>query len=343
MKRAVALALLFVAGACGEGAEPELEATVAAQPPAVPGRALVLPASSPWASAQACEAALAARGERPTASAPAIATWNIRWFPDGRAGAPEEGGGTDVPWLACAVALLDVDVLAVQELVMGLRGRAALLDLLDRLGTLTGGEWQMHLDDCPDDGRQHVGFLWNSERVTVTNARTVPSINPGRSACYHRLRPGVAAQMSFAGGVTFEALVVHLDSGTESRDHGNRRASVRNIAEFFEGDAPVVALGDFNTMGCRRCDPQQDGAEELATMVAVLEPGGIERVVPDHACSEHYRGRAVLLDHVFTRGLPAARLETHGICGALACARLPRDAAAYARLSDHCPLVLRLE
>lgn len=340
----VLMSLALLALGCGESAGPELEPIAFAQPPAIEAEAaaLGLADTSPWASRQACEAALAARGPR-TATAPSVATWNIRWFPDGRAGSPREGGGTDVEWLACTLALLDVDVLAVQELVTGPRGRAALLDLVERLGALTGGEWRFYLDECPDDGRQHVGFLWNSARVAVADARTVPEINPGRGACFHRLRPGVAARMRFAGGVVFDALVVHLDSGTEARDRGNRRTSVRRIAEVFEGVAPVVVLGDFNTMGCRRCDPREDGAEELVATVAQLEPAGIERASPDHACSEHYRGRAVLLDHVFTRGLPGARLETHGVCGELACARLPRDAAAYERLSDHCPLVLRLE
>ena len=67
------------------------------------------------------------------------------------------------------------------------------------------------------------------------------------------------------------------------------------------------------------------------------------------ACSHYYRGDPSALDHlVVTQGmdeLPAgARVEVHGPCAALGCQRIARSESlqAFARLSDHCPLVIEL-
>ena len=47
-----------------------------------------------------------------------IGTWNVRWFPDGVPGvAPERRRNpTNIEWLACAIAYINVDVLGMQEI-----------------------------------------------------------------------------------------------------------------------------------------------------------------------------------------------------------------------------------
>src|SRR5262245_56405754 len=70
-----------------------------------PPRATEPKTASIWSSPEACSAALA-RGER-RLRAPGtarLASWNVRWFPDGIPGNPSERGekATDVAWLACA-------------------------------------------------------------------------------------------------------------------------------------------------------------------------------------------------------------------------------------------------
>lgn len=339
MTRASTLAVLLILGAGCDGGR-----SADAQPAAPP---------SAWSSAQACVAALATRTPRATGRL-RIGTWNIRWFPDGAAGDPHAERSTDVPWLGCAIASLDVDVLAVQEIVQHPRGRSAILALLEELERHTGHRWQARFDDCPDDGRQHLGFLFDTEAVTVAT-RHLPDLHPSGGGCDGRLRPGLGAFVRARTGVDLHLVTLHLDSGTGERDHRNRRASIDRLSGVLEAlrplglDRDLVVLGDLNTMGCARCEPPVDAAQELAALDAQLArtTPPMLRVPAALPCSEYHRGRGASLDHVLVRRgleeLPAsARVEVHGPCAELRCGR-SRGHAALDRLSDHCPLVLELD
>jgi endonuclease/exonuclease/phosphatase family metal-dependent hydrolase len=320
-----------------------------------------LPAGSPWRSLQACEAALVrekrGKGARKDKKEPRrvrIGTWNLRWFPDGRGGKPEPGKETDVRWMACTIAWMQVQALAVQEVLQNLRGRIAVDDLLDHLDRYTGGRWRAELDDCPDDGRQHVGLLFDSNRVRVEAIRSLPSINPGRNGCDRRLRPGFAAYLSFPGGADFHLLNVHLDSGVSGRDFYNRRKSWNAIGKAVEKmrkggrDRDVVVLGDFNTMGCRKCAEEVPAEDEAGDLQKELGTGatGLRLLETTPGCTNYYRGRGFVLDQVLvSKDMlelardPKARVK--GICGQLECAKPGGGAVnALSRLSDHCPVVI---
>ena len=306
-------------------------------------------------SAAECEAALRTHARRAKGAAPRIGTWNLRWFPRGTASGHDSERRTDVSWLACAIASLDVDVLAVQEVVQDPEGRAALLDMSARLDQLTGGRWRGELDECPGSGRQHVGLLYDANRVELRDAGAVAALNPGRSACDRNLRPGFGAHARFADGSAAQLIAVHLDSGTQARDFGNRQRSVERLRDVLpalrqqRGGRDVIVLGDFNTMGCARCEPASSAADELAAFDAQLAAASLRRVPGAQAplCSEYYRGHAGLLDHVLiTRDADPrwshAEVQSFGACAALACAAPPRGQTveAFQHLSDHCPLVV---
>lgn len=308
-------------------------------------------------SALECESALRGRPRRSPRAAPRIGTWNLRWFPRGTKDGRDPERRSDVRWLACAIASLEVDVLAVQEVVQDPEGRAALLDMSERLDQLTGGRWRAELDECGGSGRQHVGLLYDASRVELSDAGDVAALNPGRSACDHSLRPGFAAHARFADGSDAQLIAVHLDSGMQPRDFGNRRTSIERLRDVLpalrgkHGDAEPIVLGDFNTMGCAECQPATSAADELSTFDAELASLQLKRVPGADAllCSEYYRGHAGLLDHVVIardagQRLQHAELHVYGACAALACGAPPRGqaVAAFERLSDHCPLVLQL-
>lgn len=314
-----------------------------------------VPPDSAFFSRAACQARLRAQPRR-AERGPRIGTWNIRWFPHG-AHAPGKGTPTDLDWLACAIASLDVDVLAVQEIVQDPAGRAALIDLRAKLDSLTGGTFREFLDDCTASRFQHVGFLYDARRVELRSPHVVAALNPGRSACDRSLRPGVAAYARFASGLDLHLLSVHLDSGTLSRDYGNRRESVaamQRVAPALRrkhADADLLLLGDLNTMGCKQCQPSLTAQDELARLDAELAGLSLVRLSPrdDRACTHYHRGRPGLLDHVVAasgmRALAAgARVEVHGPCRDLACGRAARgeQVAAWKHLSDHCPLIVEL-
>jgi endonuclease/exonuclease/phosphatase family metal-dependent hydrolase len=302
-----------------------------------------------FASAEAC---LRSLDRSPPSGPPRIATWNVRWFPDGRAdGALADGVGTDVAWLACAMASLRADLIAVQEIVQHERGQRALEALLAELGRLTGARYRAELDGCPRDGRQHVGFLYREDRVRLEEVEVRGELNPGRSACDHRLRPGLLAHARFAGGGGAYVLTLHLDSGVEARDAGHRVVSAERIAalaralEGREDGRRLVVLGDFNSMGCETCEPRSTPATEQGALAARLgAPSvGLERLGDASRCTENDGRHREALDHVFVRrGMaPPDAARVVGPC-ATSCAARASRAAFFRRLSDHCPMLLEL-
>ncbi len=305
----------------------------------------------PWSSREACLASIRERPPRDPSRA-RVVSWNLRWFPDGSSGGPS-ATPSDVEWIACLLTSLRADAVALQEIVLHERGRAAVDQLRARLDALTGGRWEARFDRCPRDGRQHVGWLIDASRVRVLGERQLDAVNP-RGGCAGSLRPGHAVRLRFAGGLDLSAMVAHLDAGQSPRDHGHRQASYRAIARAARelarehGDDDVLVLGDLNTMGCRECAPAIEAAAELASLDALAGPS-LRRVTPGVACTELYRGEGSLLDHALaSRAMrelaPSARVEVHGPCAAHAC-RLPRGARPpmLEHLSDHCPIAIELD
>ena len=301
----------------------------------------------PFASREAC---LESRPPRREAGVARIATWNVRWFPDG---SPDDTvHPTDVEWLACAIAALRVDAIALQEIVLHERGRRALAELIAALDRRTGGRWEHRDDGCPPES-QHLVVLVDRARARIDRVEIISALHPHGDACAHRLRPGLAVSLTFDGGLDLTMLTLHLDSGTTARDHGNRRASMaalpRAIAPSLAADGDLVLLGDLNSMGCRGCAPPTDVAAENAALEAELAAAGMVRVAPTQPCSEYAGSQPSGLDHVAitrttTELAEGARAEVSGACASLRCGRLPRgpDPASLTRLSDHCPIVLEL-
>jgi endonuclease/exonuclease/phosphatase family metal-dependent hydrolase len=317
-------------------------AGISAQPP----RDFASAFDSPAACAALQQAARRTRGPR-------IGSWNLRWFPHGSANARDARRRTDLAWLACAIASLDVDVLAVQEIVRDERGVEAMQALLARLDGHTGGRWRAAFDSCAGRGRQHLGYLYDSRRVELRDVQLAPELNPGASACDLNLRPGFTAYARFQVGPDLHLLTVHLDSGQRPRDFEHRHHSWARLPEVLarlreNGDADLVLLGDFNSMGCSHCVAGYDKQHEIAALDASLRALALRRLplLSERACTHCYRGAAEVLDHMVgstqMRELPRdAGVEVHGPCSQAGC-RVGRAAQAFDGLSDHCPIVVEL-
>ena len=295
-------------------------------------------ATSAWRSARAC------RGITRPALRPGrarIASWNLRWFPDGSGDGPGDRA-TDVGWMACAIAALGSGVVAVQEVMLHARGLAAVQRLLGDLSRITGGRWRQVFDGCPRDGRQHVGFLYDAERVELADVQQLDAVNP-RGGCSGHLRPGLSASARI-GEQRLRLITVHLDSGTSARDLGNRESSLETLASASgRGAAPgrgsVLVLGDFNTMGAQGTSAER----ELSRLDARFASAGMRRLRSDTRCTEFSGRRTSRLDLAVASDELAQRsaVQTQGVCAELGC-RLPRGPrpAALVRLSDHCPIVV---
>jgi endonuclease/exonuclease/phosphatase family metal-dependent hydrolase len=312
-------------------------------------------AGSPWASLASCRAALAsAPSPRPKGVA-RIGAWNLRWFPDGGPGERPKEQGSDLDWLACSIAWLRVDVLAVEEIKAGVRPRRALEDLAARLSALTGSRFRTLLDDCPKSSSQKVGMLYDERRVTLGKQATLAELNPHGEPCKDQLRPGLAAHFRFPGGLDLTVVATHLKSGGERRSFELRGRSFGAFgaavasAKALAGDADVLLIGDMNTMGCADCSPAITGSEELAgvdrTLAASSPP--LRRLATAPGCSHSYSGRKTLLDWAAASDLaelPSGRsASVSGYCAALGCETSESPPRATRSLSDHCPVVVDID
>lgn len=320
-----------------------------------------------WASRAACEAALAggARMARTLDDPLVLASWNVRWFPRGcpsQADCPENA--TDLDWLACTFAWMGVDAVAVQEILDTPDARTALGLLGQRLETLTGATWASDLNRCGAPESQHVGFLWNTARVSLSGGVDEEQLNGGFDGvdpCAAHLRPGRYVRLDSARqeGADLHLLSVHLDSGRRDLDFARRRAAIDQLPDLEIGGRPlpqidadndILVLGDWNTMG--KGPPMAvEADQEIAIFDEELAPEFRRLRLVDHGCSEYFRRfgsqelEPGLLDHaVASLGAEEVAVEARitGYCAVAGCRPLAAAPMAYERLSDHCPLVVEV-
>ncbi len=307
------------------------------------------------------------KGGRRLARAPdkvRVGTWNVRWFPDGRPGNAPEAAGTSIEWMACIIAHIDVDVLALQEIKLTARGREALGRLVHELRLYDDVEWRWAADTCPTPGVQHLVLLHRSDRVALEGIESHAAIDPTAGAerddavrgCSGRLRPALAAYVkSRRGGADFHFVTTHLDSGRTKRDFEHRRKAwdlvdaVSHERTARVADEDIVLAADFNLMGCAECGVATS-RDELALWSDAA--GALKRplrVAPlDHPCTEYYRGHGYVIDQISVsssmREANGAGAVVSGLCGATRCAVLDAETMLplFDRISDHCPVVLDL-
>jgi predicted extracellular nuclease len=348
------LAAVLVAGLLGRESLGQGQGASHAPPP-FPFRDTAVGGQSAFDSPESCAALVDKRQRLPRGTQVArFASWNLHWFPDGKPG--RGGSGSDVAWLACALAWLDADVIAVQEVKQTPAARAALEHLLRELNRLSAGRFVSRLDDCGTRVPQHVGLIWNEARVTATNLAAVAALNPSGEACGKQLRPGLSARLRFGGGLDLTVISAHFKSMANERALDLRESTFAAVPGVLRelsqrtGDTDLLLLGDLNTMGCDDCSPPLSARDELLAADQGLRRGGMRIVTADAAGSHFHEGRPSLLDHALAsldmRELdPAALTHVAGVCapGAGQAALSGRRAKKLRqRLSDHCPIVLDL-
>jgi endonuclease/exonuclease/phosphatase family metal-dependent hydrolase len=306
-----------------------------------------------WTAASDCETLLAE--QPPTGTVPRLGTWNVRFFPDAQEEhQPDEEHRTHVEWLACTIASLDVDVLAIQEFKNTPEAREKQQQLIAGLNDRTGGDWKIELAPCTPDEVQHPGFLYDANRATGSNFREIPILNP-KPVCSNDVSPGFGGYFELAHGPDLHLISVHMSSGNGESSFLDRSAAVAAMqqvvtdAQALVPDPDVVFTGDFNTSGCEDCDPIVSSEEEIASLsdeVTQLSPP--MSVLPaTEECSRQDDDGSQLLDHFavgLSQELPEdSRAHVSGICEAMGCGRLKAwYEDAHDRLSDHCPVLLDL-
>lgn len=313
-----------------------------------------VPATSPWASRAACQARLSeAQPQSPAANAVRIGTWNVRYFPDGSPTSSPELA-TDVEWLACALALLNVDLLAVQEFKDSDAARAAAASLIAQLRTLTGRDYALELARCQQRRLHRPGILYDRARVSLTKLKTRRELAQ-HERCSESSTVGLSAYVKLKAGPDFELLVIHAPAGKKSTEQRARREFWNRLTRSFGSaarelaDQDVIVMGDFNTWGCVDCMPPFGSRDELRSVAERFAKTGLPlRLVPTSESCSFMLGRdAPMLDGFFVSTAmnelaQDARATVSGYCAVAHCRDTFPEAGAERALSDHCPLLLEL-
>ena len=315
---------------------------------------------SVWSSREGCEQVVT-EGKRMAAATLSnlrLATWNLRWFPEGKPDnqSHDTADPTDLEWVACTIIWMQLDILAVQESLATPEARNAWDIVIRLLQERADAQWHWTPQPCgrPDD--HHIGFLWNAGKVMLSrldslwqfNAKAHSSKNP----CKGGLRPGHYAwvQSREKNGMNFHLIALHLKSGptvfaVEER-HWSLNRIDQAIAPLLKNDQDVVILGDFNTMGAGDQNSKKNELKSLRRQVAKEKPGFEDlRVTPQ--CTHYFRGRGGWLDHVLVskdmKESTLASARVTGYCAIAGCKRIKGDyPLAYRQLSDHCPVVVEM-
>lgn len=300
-----------------------------------------------WGSEDGCKGVID-QGRRATQQSNEIirvGTWNIRWFPD----------ETDLDWLSCTITWLNLDILAVQEFRDTNTARTSMQTLISKLNTATGGDWDCDLHKCGSRNSQHVGFLYNKNRLIVTGQKDLWQFNARAtstgSPCAGSLRPGRYCYVkSKQGGVDFHLISVHLKMGANSDAQDERVEVLENIdiatQALLTTDNDIIIVGDFNTMGDGTSGSAEREIENFEEICASESPGFIHLDI-EPECTEYYRGHGGWLDHILVSGL-MTEVTTHtayvsGYCEIKSCTNITGTMpAAYSNLSDHCPVVFEI-
>lgn len=262
-----------------------------------------------------------------------VATFNIRLFPE---------LGTDRGRVAERLVELDASVIAVQEI----RDARALGVVLGDASRHSGRDYQLLIGPCGGEG-EHIttGVVFDASAWTVVEHTGYPDLRV-EGTCGAR-QAGTLAVLEDRRGKRLGVLSVHLRP-LPKRFDTRREQWARVLARLDEleqrYDAPMLALGDYNSTGFRGEPP-----EERAFVEDSVEAAGYRLPTADLACTEYWRPRGdpgpyrpSTLDHVVaTRGEWQA--EVRGMCERLACAPTEPDAmdSDFFGVSDHCPVVVR--
>ena len=312
-----------------------------------------------WTSATACDAVVDSGNllSRSDADTLRLASWNIRWFPDGQPGSGDSNSKTDLDWLSCTIAWMDVDVLAVQEIKTTTGAIDAWDTVTRKLKNYTGDDWEVILNSCGDSNSQHLGFLYNKDKLKVSDRQEVWQYN-GRAegasnACQDNLRPGYLAYFESLtdDGFDFYAVSIHSDSGRRNKDLNTRQTAIERIDDVTAGlasiDGDFVILGDFNTMGIEGGISAEEEIKELKDKVATEIPG-FKLLAVQPSCTHYYQKKPGWLDHILvsqdTTELLADKASVQGYCALNSCNSLSGSLPQAAEtLSDHCPIVVDFE
>ncbi|MFL1464240.1 endonuclease/exonuclease/phosphatase family protein [Roseococcus sp. DSY-14] len=262
-----------------------------------------------------------------------LATWNIAWLTNRPADDPALPRGLtprrpeDWRLLAAYAARLEADILAFQEV----DGPAAIHRLLPER------DWQVFLPREEDVQRTGVAVRRTLRAVQNPDLEELDLFPRSRFS----LRRGTDVTVTLPNGTPLRLLSVHLNAGCREGPmdpaRGRECENLARQADILAGWArerraeggAFAILGDFN----RRMDHPRDD------LTAALAPLARATAGVSNPCWADARGGRPFISHILLSEA-AQRLLVPNSLRVLVYAE--RDPAMRERLSDHCPVSVRL-
>ncbi len=288
-----------------------------------------------------------------------VVTWNLEFLGQSDSG---PGANKDVAWLACALAWLDPDAIAIQEIDGANDPMGALALLTEELKRQTKASWIPVLQSCKH--RQMLGFLVRQDAYQVLSSDDVWYLNTrarNASEACKGLRPGLVVQVKArdtpaAKDHAHQAISIvnlHADAGSRSSDYESReklRQTLPHLAQdeaIVASDRRLIVLGDFNAIGNSTGISSSDEALAFAKAFAEIPTRPMTLATTGETCTYIWRSDCVAIDHIaIDRRFPNADQAAGRSFGYCTIAKQfgigERSLAARELLSDHCPVVIDL-
>ena len=262
-----------------------------------------------------------------------LGTFNIQTFPHEK---------TDPEAVAAALAELDADAIAVQEI----RDLGRFSATLDRASALAGRRYAAALTpSCRGrkDGRLHVGVVYDTARLELVKIR---ALSEG-DTCPLGQAPGLVGSLKTAAGRQLALASVHFTPGGQSERFADRVRQWKWLASILPGlradfGAEVVVAGDFNSTGFLR-----EKSDERRFIDRLIEEHDLQLPTGALGCSMYWKTRGrwepSLLDHVVgSKSMSFGTPEAIGMCAELACETQRAEPPKMRSVSDHCPVRVEL-
>jgi endonuclease/exonuclease/phosphatase family metal-dependent hydrolase len=265
-----------------------------------------------------------------------LAAWNIEWLTTKPAGHPDLPSGLrprsteEFARLRAYADRLAADVIAIQEI----DGPLAAARVFDAT------RYEFHFPNETDT--QRAGFAWR-RGLTVVRNPDLAALDL-RPTARRSLRRGADITVRSGEGPPIRLLSVHLDGGCavgsirqpNSRDCqglGQQAEILRDwIAARRQEGVAFAILGDFNRRMGR--------GDEFFAMLAEAAPLASPASAFHNPCPTRHGAARPFIDHILLGG-PARDWVVRDSFRVMV--YVERDAAIRERLSDHCPISVRLD
>jgi len=278
-----------------------------------------------------------------------IGTFNIRFFPCNEDSTmmrqyniemryPPSGVPTDTVMLFRLIRELDIEILAVQEIVDP---------------PLFGAMAKRHLGKgyqfiyAPSNGWQKVGILYNSEKVALIGEPQIYNeVTVGRP---DRLRPALRGYFkAIPDGFDFHVIVVHLKSGPRGYDERKKQWAeldtiLTDLPAGEERDADIILLGDFNNVSSdragefmpivNRLDYHWTGTEDTLLITEYWQPDWQKPEIKGSSIDQIFVSDDAKIEYLENS------LRVGGICSERRLLITGEFPEYYLNISDHCPVI----